>query len=60
MTFLKKQNYKDQDSVGGCQVLGVRGIFDYQGQLEGIFGDEMVIYPECSGGYVSLCTCPNS
>jgi hypothetical protein len=60
MIFLKGPNYVGRKQISGCRGLGMEEKLTAKG-LGGTFqGDRMVLYLDCGGGYVTVCTCQNS
>lgn len=58
MTFWKQKNYEDKGQISGCQGL-IGGKIDCKLESWGFggVGDEIVLYHDCHGGYITLCIC---
>lgn len=55
LTFLKQQNYRDEEQISGSQKLEMGGgvVMAIKRSRRDPCGDETVLYLDCSGGYTN-------
>lgn len=61
VNYISKDRTIGRKQISGCQGLGIVGMYDYSGAVQGILGvedsDRRVLYPDCGGSYMNLCMC---